>query len=98
MCHPVAGLGIKPGESPVEPRDRRIVQDRVQQVSTVLFEVLLAQLSPVAFRKLNRNRLGGIRILKWFPTLQCLLESGEREAGVDSQESALGVLRLQRGA
>src|SRR3954451_5993741 len=92
------GLYFEPRKRPVKAGNRRIKEHAFQQVSAVFSEILLAQLSPVAFGKQNRDCSGRVRVLERFSSLQRLLQSRQWEPRVDGEKRPLRILGLQRRA
>src|ERR1700676_892676 len=91
----LAGFRLDSREGPIQPRHCRIVQECVQQVPAVFFEVLSARVGPVTFGEEYWHRGRGVRIFKGFTPLQRLLQFGKGEAGINRQKSPFGILCLQ---
>ncbi len=85
-----SGFGVVFGESPVEASDEGIVDEEIDEAGVAFF-LARAEGDPVALVKEHRDARGWIGIGERHSLLECLLEIGERESGVDGEEGSFGI-------
>ena len=89
MTEQDGGLLIQPREGPIEPRQRRIFEQCVNQV--------LISPCPVLGSKQNRDRGVAKQEFKWLALLEVLFQLHQRESRIHRQKSPLRVRSLDSG-